>query len=164
MKKEIADPMLELDVISYLLEQPYYISEAVKIIDDGAFTIPLNKAIYSACVELSQTQGTFTRYDAFRLLKTKESKSGINSSEMLKFLPNRMIDLAEVCLELKEMHTKRKMFDIANDINKRIMEGEDADTIQANLYIRVDGLIEGSRPNSCLNALLKFDLVSGFAL
>jgi replicative DNA helicase len=145
MKKEIVDPMLELDVISYLLEQPYYITEAVKIVDDGAFTIPLNKAIYSACVELSQTQGTFSRYDVFRLLKTRESKLGINSSEMLKFLPNRTIDLTEVCVELKEMHTKRKMFEIANDISKRILNGDDAETIQANLHIKVDELIEGSR-------------------
>jgi replicative DNA helicase len=145
MKKEIVDPMLELDVISYLLEQPYYITEAVKIVDDGAFTIPLNKAIYSACVELSQTQGTFSRYDVFRLLKTRESKLGINSSEMLKFLPNRTIDLTEVCVDLKEMHTKRKMFEIANDISKRILNGDDAETIQANLHIKVDELIEGSR-------------------
>jgi replicative DNA helicase len=145
MKKEIVDPMLELDVVSYLLEQPYYITEAVKIVDDGAFTIPLNKAIYSACVELSQTQGTFSRYDVFRLLKTKESKLGINSSEMLKFLPNRTIDLTEVCVELKEMHTKRKMFEIANDISRRILNGDDAETIQANLHIKVDELIEGSR-------------------
>lgn len=145
MKKEIVDPLLELDLVSYLLEQPHYTTEAVKIIDDEAFTNPLNKAIYSACVELSQVQGTFTRYDVFRLLKTKEAKLGINSAEMLKFLPNRTIELTEVCVELKEMHTKRKMFDIANDISKRIIEGEDADTIQASLHIRVDELIEGSR-------------------
>jgi len=145
MKKEIVDPMLELDVVSYLLEQPHYTTDAIKIIGDDAFTNPLNKGVYSACVELSQTQGTFSRYDVFRLLKTKESKLGINSSEMLKFLPNRTIDLTEVCIELKEMHTKRKMFEIANDISKRILNGDDAETIQANLHIKVDELIEGSR-------------------
>lgn len=145
MKKEIIDPMLELDVVSYLLEQPYYTTEANKIIGEDAFNIPLNKAVYSACVELSQTQGTFSRYDVFRLLKTKEAKLGINSAEMLKFLPNRVIELTEACVELKEMHTKRKMLEIANDISKRILGGEDADTIQANLHIRVDELVEGSR-------------------
>ena len=145
MKKEIVDPMLELDVVSFLLEQPHYTADALKIIGEDAFTNPLNKGVYSACVELSQTQGTFTRYDVFRLLKSKESKLGINSSEMLKFLPNRVIELTEVCVELKEMQTKRQMFDIANDISKRIMDGEDADTIQASLHIKVDELIEGSR-------------------
>lgn len=146
MKKEIIDPMLELDVVSFLLEQPHYTKDANKIINEDAFTIPLNKAVFSACVELSQTQGTFSRYDVFRLLKSKESALKINSSEMLKFLPNRAIELTEVCVELKEMHTKRQMFDIANDVSKRIVDGEDADTIQANLHIRVDGLIEGSQP------------------
>lgn len=142
MKKQLlTDPMLEADVISYLLENPHYIKDASKIITEEAFTSPLNKGAFFTCVELSQTQGVFTRYDVFRVLKSKESKLGINSSEVLKMIPNRAIDIALECSELKQMQTKRRMFGIVSDINKRLDDGEDANWIFSSLYSQVEEML-----------------------
>lgn len=142
MKKEsLVDLMLEDDVVSYLLENTHYIKEANKIITEEAFTSPLNKGVFFASVQLSQTQGVFTRYDVFRLLKSKESQFGIDSSAMLKMMPNRSIDLTSACSELKHMQSKRRMFGIVTDISRRLDDGEDANVIFSSLYSQVEEML-----------------------
>lgn len=60
-------------------------------------------------------------------------------------LPNRAIDLTECCAELKDMEVKRNMLDIATEVTKRIMDGEDSDSVEAMLHIKVAELLDGSR-------------------
>lgn len=108
--------MLEQDVISYLLEQTHYIKEANKIIDGECFTNTLLRASYLAMVDLSQVGNTFTRFDVFRVLKSKESELGVDTSGVIKMMSNRIFDLTDVCFQLKEFSVKRNVSDIISRV------------------------------------------------
>lgn len=141
MKKNILiDTMLEDDLIAYLLDQTHYTPETNKIIDASAFTSTLNKASYEALVELSNVSSTFTRFDVFRVLKSKELELGIDSSSILKMLNRRVFDLSDVCFQLKELSVKRNISDIVGKVNLQILNGEDSTTIQSTLYQGIDSL------------------------
>ena len=120
-KNTLVDTMLEQDVISYLLEQTHYIKEANKIIDGECFTNTLLRASYLAMVELSEMNNTFTRFDVFRVLKSKESELGVDTSGVIKMMSNRIFDLTDVCFQLKEFSVKRNFSDIISRVNSQIV-------------------------------------------
>ena len=139
-KNTLVDTMLEQDVISYLLEQTHYIKEANKIIDGECFTNSLLRASYLAMVELSEMNNTFTRFDVFRVLKSKESELGVDTSGVIKMMSNRIFDLTDVCFQLKEFSVKRNVSDIISRVNSQIVNGEDSAMIQSTLFSGVDSL------------------------
>jgi replicative DNA helicase len=146
MKLELFDTLLEADLASYLIEHPHYTSDAKKIITTEVFADPLNKAVFSACVELSDTQNTFTRSDIFRLVKSKKIQ-GINDTAILTLRPNRVIELTELCLELKELYAKRILFNISSNINAMLIDGADVNTIRASIDADTDSLSTGIDAN-----------------
>jgi len=139
MKLELFDTLLESDLTSYLVEHPHYTTDAKKIISEEVFADSLNKAVFSACVELSETQNVFTRSDIFRLVKSKKIQ-GINDVAILSLRPKRMIDLGEVCLELKELYAKRILFNISSNINAMLIDGADVNTIRGVIDAESDTL------------------------
>jgi len=139
MKLELFDTLLESDLTSYLVEHPHYTADAKKIISEEVFADSLNKAVFSACVELSETQNVFTRSDIFRLVKSKKIQ-GINDVAILSLRPKRMIDLGEVCLELKELYAKRILFNISSNINAMLIDGADVNTIRGVINAESDTL------------------------
>jgi replicative DNA helicase len=139
MKLELFDTLLESDLTSYLVEHPHYTADAKKIISEEVFADSLNKAVFSACVELSESQNVFTRSDIFRLVKSKKIQ-GINDVAILSLRPKRMIDLGEVCLELKELYAKRILFNISSNINAMLIDGADVNTIRGLIDAESDTL------------------------
>lgn len=139
MKLELFDSLLEADVASYLIENPHYTQDASRIITPDVFTDGLNKAVYLACVELSETNRTFSRTDVFRLVKSKKLQ-GVDESKILSLRPNRMIDLADVCLELKQLQAKRMLYNLSASINNMLVEGADANAIRDMVSIGAEDL------------------------
>jgi replicative DNA helicase len=146
MKLELFDTLLEADLTSYLIEHPHYTMDAKKIVTAEVFADPLNKAVFSACVELSDTQNTFTRSDVFRLVKSKKIQ-GINDTAILTLRPNRVVELTDLCLELKELYAKRILFNISSNINSMLIDGADVNTIRASIDIETDSLTTGVDAN-----------------
>lgn len=133
VNKALEDSLLEEDVISYLIEHPHAIEDARKIITEEVFTQDLMRASYLACVTLLNEKGTFTRFDVFRWLKSKESGLGIDSSIILKLLPKRTFDLTTICLELKELEMRRSVSDIAFELNAGLTEGKEVSDLMTIL-------------------------------
>jgi replicative DNA helicase len=146
MKLELFDTLLEADLTSYLIEHPHYTADAKKIITAEVFADPLNKAVFSACVELSDTQNTFSRSDLFRLVKSKKIQ-GINDTAILTLRPNRVVELTDLCLELKELYAKRILFNISSNINAMLIDGADVNTIRASIDADTDSLTTGIDAN-----------------
>jgi replicative DNA helicase len=146
MKLELFDTLLEADLTSYLIEHPHYTADAKKIITAEVFADPLNKAVFSACVELSDTQNTFSRSDLFRLVKSKKIQ-GINDTAILTLRPNRVVELTDLCLELKELYAKRILFNISSNINAMLIDGADVNTIRASIDAETDSLTTGIDAN-----------------
>jgi replicative DNA helicase len=146
MKLELFDTLLEADLTSYLIEHPHYTTDAKKIVTAEVFADPLNKAVFSACVELSDTQNTFTRSDVFRLVKSKKIQ-GINDTAILTLRPNRVVELTDLCLELKELYAKRILFNISSNINAMLIDGADVNTIRASIDAETDSLTTGVDAN-----------------
>jgi replicative DNA helicase len=140
--KDLSDILLEADVISYLLEQPQYTQDASRLVNQESFVNTLNKEAFSACVELSETKGTFTRMDVFRALKTKMVDGAQN---ILTMLPKRTFELSSACLELRELDVKRNLSDIAVNIERLIKDGADTNTIQSAISLDLDSLDSSSR-------------------
>lgn len=147
MKFELFDTLLEADVTSYLIEHPHYTLDAKKLITEEVFADSLNKAVFSACVELSETQSTFTRADIFRLVKSKKIQ-GINDVAILSLRPNRVIDLSDVCLQLKELYAKRILFNISSSINSLLIDGADVNTIRGVIDAETESLDTGDKANN----------------
>lgn len=147
MKLQLFDTLLETDLTSYLIEHPHYTPDVRKIISSDVFADTLNKAVYSACVELSDTQNTFTRSDIFRLVKSKKI-NGINDADILSLRPKRIIEFTEVCLELKELYAKRILYSISSNINSMLIDGADVNTIRASIDAETDFLTSGIDINS----------------
>lgn len=139
MKLELFDPLLEADLTSYLVENPHYTQDASRIITPDVFTEGLHKAVYLACVELSETNRTFSRTDVFRLVKSKKLQ-GVDESKILSLRPNRIVDLAEICLELKDLQAKRMLYNLSASINNMLVEGADTNAIRDMVSIGADDL------------------------
>lgn len=140
--KDLSDIHLEADVISYLLEQPQYTQDASRIVSDESFISSLNRASFKACVELSETKGTFTRMDVFRLLKSKMVN---DAQKVISMLPSRTFDLTDACLELRELNRKRSLNDIAVNIERLINDGADTNTIHSSINSDLENLDSESR-------------------
>jgi replicative DNA helicase len=139
MKLELFDPLLEADLTSYLVENPHYTQDAKRIVNPDVFTDNLHKAVYLACVELSESSRTFSRTDVFRLVKSKKLQ-GVDESKILSLRPNRIIDLSEVCLELKQLQAKRMLYNLSASINNMLVEGADANAIRDMVSIGAEDL------------------------
>lgn len=139
MKLELFDPLLEADLTSYLVENPHYTQDAKRIINPDVFTDALQKAVYLACIELSESSRTFSRTDVFRLVKSKKLQ-GVDESKILSLRPNRIIDLSEVCLELKQLQAKRMLYNLSASINNMLVEGADANAIRDMVSIGAEDL------------------------
>lgn len=148
--KDLSDIHLEADVISYLLEQPQYTQDASRIVSDESFISSLNKASFKACVELSETKGTFTRMDVFRTLK---SKMVDDAQKVLSMLPKRTFDLTDACLELRELNRKRSLNDIAVNIERLINDGADTNMIQSAINSDLEDLDSESRSTSYVSSI-----------
>jgi replicative DNA helicase len=147
MKLQLIDTMLEADLTSFLIENPHYTIDAKKILNADVFTSPLNKAVYSACVELSDIQNVFSRTDVFRLVKSKKLQ-GVNETEILSLRPKRVIDLSEVCVELKELYAKRMLAEMSANINSLLISGADVNTIRATIDAESEAMNSGIDINS----------------
>jgi replicative DNA helicase len=147
MKLELIDPMLEADLTSFLIENPHYTIDAKKILTPDVFTSPLNKAVYSACVELSDVQNVFSRTDVFRLVKSKKLQ-GINEADILSLRPKRIIDLSDVCIELKELYAKRALANMSANIHSMLLSGTDVNTIRATIDAESEAMNLGVDVNS----------------
>jgi len=141
---KVIDVMLEGDMISYLLEHPHSVIDVNKIITSETFTDNLNKVSYLTMVELSMSNSTFSRFDVFRVLKSKENELGINSSKLLSILPNRTIDCMQVAFELKEIENKRKIYDLAVSLVSSIEDGIEVSTMTSMIEDRLVDVVDSS--------------------
>ena len=158
-KKIIIDTMLEEDIITYLLEHTHAVGDVNKIISADSFTNPLFKASYLACIELSFTGKVFSRYDIFRILKSKESDLGIDSSRMLSLLPNRSFDITQVCQELKEVENLRYLSEISINIQQGIADGADSLAITSIIDSGILKLEDSSRSTEVFTMAEVYDNV-----
>jgi replicative DNA helicase len=140
---KLVDHLLEKDMISYLLEHSHTLPEVNKIISSDSFIDLLNRASFSAMVELSSTKGSFNRYDVFRSLKSKESDLGIDITPVLSMLPTRVIDHMQIAFEIKELENRRHMFNIAQKIHSALDNGEEL-SIMSSIIEQGMSLIEDS--------------------
>lgn len=120
---ELMDNLLEEDVIAYILENPHTIADAKKIISKESFTQDLLGASFLAFQTLSAEKGTFNRYDVFRWLKSKESEFNIDASKILTMLPKRTFNLTAVCVELKELETRRNLSEMVMGVESGLTNG-----------------------------------------
>lgn len=141
---QIIDTMLEQDLIAYLLENSHSINEVSKVITSESFTDPLFKASFFAMVDLSLDKGLFTRFDVFRLLKSKESELGINSSKLISVMPNRSIDSMQVAFALKELENKRRIYEMAVSLVSCIEDGEEVSTMTTLIENGLTDMIDAS--------------------
>lgn len=122
---ELMDTLLEEDVIAYILENPHTITDAKKIISKESFTQDLLGASFVAFQTLSAEKGTFNRYDVFRWLKSKESEYKIDATKVLTMLPKRTFNLTAVCVELKELETRRNLSEMVMGVESGLTNGAD---------------------------------------
>lgn len=128
-KLKFEDTMLEEDIISYLLEHSHTTADANKILTKDSFSSELNKQAYLACVELYNDKGTFNRFDVFRLLKSKDLPSAVNTSLIISMIPKRTIDLLSSCSELKELESKRYIANLSAKMQEALVNNEDVSGI-----------------------------------
>ena len=140
VKLILSDPYLEKDIIAHLLAYPHLFSEANKIINQESFTDTLFKASYLAFKELSIEDKRITRADIFRVLKSKEKESGISSELILKLMPERVINLEDSCLLLKETEGKRRFHDLAFKIQTAILDNKEVSDLQTIVEKGMDSL------------------------
>lgn len=122
---QVIDVLLEQDLISYLLENTHTITEVSKVVSYESFSDSLMSASFFAMVELSLAKGVFSRFDVFRALKSKENELGINSSKVLSLIPTRGIDCMQVAFEIKELESKRKIYEMAVSLISNIEQGKE---------------------------------------
>lgn len=146
----LTDTLLERDLVAELLEKPHNVKEVSKLIKSDVFTDDLFEASYLACVELSETIGMFTRSDVFRLVKTKNKD--LDASKILTLRPERAIsDYTEICMELSDLLTKRKIDELSNSLKTMLVEGVDIDTLQVALSSSQEDIKEVSNTTAVIN-------------
>lgn len=126
--KTLIDTLLEKDLVAYMLEYPHNTKEISSMLSPEAFTDALFEASYLACIELSQTNGTFTRADIFRLVKSRNKD--LEASKILTLRPERSVDYEEACVELSQLLGRRKLNDMALSVFEMIQDGSSVDDIQ----------------------------------
>jgi replicative DNA helicase len=143
-KSRVIDTMLEQDLIAYLLENSHNTTEVSKIITYETFEDTLFKASFSSMVELSLEKGVFTRFDVFRALKSKEKELNINSSNLLSIMPTRAIDYNQVAFELKELQSKRKIYELAINLVSAIESDQEVSIMTTTIENSLIDIVDAS--------------------
>jgi replicative DNA helicase len=158
-KNKFEDKMLEEDVLSHLLEHSYSTLEATKILRPESFSSELNKQAYLTCVELYNEKGTFNRFDVFRSLKSKELSNSVDASLIISMIPKRSIDLLSVCVELKELESKRYVASLTAKLQERLSDDCEISEIVSLIDNGVSYLTDASATDEVVNIKDVYDTV-----
>jgi replicative DNA helicase len=123
-------PLLESDVIAYLLDKPHLVKDAVKIVGEDAFTFDLFKEAYQTMKEFYLDNKAYTRFDIFKRLSANSYYLADEPPMLLTMTPKTTIELASACQELKELEKKRQYQDLTNRMQTALDQGEDVTLIQ----------------------------------
>jgi len=123
-------PLLESDVIAYLLDKPHLVKDAVKIIGEDAFTYDLFKESYLTMKEFYLDNKAYTRFDIFKRISDNPYYLSDEPPMLLTMTPKTTIELTTACAELKDLEKKRQYQDLTNSIQSAIDRNEDVTTIQ----------------------------------
>lgn len=149
----LSDTILENDLISYLLENPYSFKDVDGIISSTTFSNTTYSKVYEAFKEMFLNKETFNRYDVFREAVSKNPSEDF--SKILSLMPTRAIQVAEVSIELKELERKRGLYELSNSIT--MMLGEDTPSSEISNYI--EGDLDSINNNYANNDVSSLDLV-----
>lgn len=119
------------------------------------FTDELFEASYLACVELSESNGTFTRSDVFRLVKSRNKD--LDAVKLLSLRQDRAVDYEEVCAELTQLLGRRKLNDMSLTVLEMIRDGAEVDDIQVVVNASNDDLKEIAKTSSVVDITQLYD-------
>ncbi len=128
---EIYDRLLESDIVSYLLDKPHLVKDAVKVIGESSFTYDVNREAFIAMKEFYLNNKAYTRFDIFKILSDTNRFLGNETANILTMTPMTTIELTSACQELKSLEQKRIYQGLSNQISSAITNGEDVATIQS---------------------------------
>ena len=123
-------PLLESDVIAYLLDKPHLVKDAVKIIGEDAFTYDLFKESYLTMKEFYLDNKAYTRFDIFKRISDNPYYLSDEPPMLLTMTPKTTIELTTACQELKVLEKKRQYQDLTNNMQSAIDRDEDITMIQ----------------------------------
>lgn len=123
-------PLLESDVIAYLLDKPHLVKDAVKIIGEDAFTFDLFKESYLTMKEFYLDNKAYTRFDIFKRVSANPYYLVDEPPMLLTMTPKTTIELVTACQELKSLEKKRQYQDLTNHMQTALDQDEDVTMIQ----------------------------------
>lgn len=137
-KTLFSDLDAEKELIALICNHPSYVSELQKLISPDVFFYSVTKGTYLVAIDLYSEKGSFTLQDLILRLKSKGGNDWVTIMDCTTI--RNPLTIRETVFYLAELKGKRDLHNMARNVDKSLLNGEDYFSIltKANETISAD--------------------------